>query len=121
MQTLAAECDKGRGILDLTSWSAGDVDTARYQAPITTKIKHVGEKAFRMIDGGIQFYDALGRRIVGLSLDEDLAMSPGDELEETKWYGIASTERLRTASPKDIKGVVCLNAVLYEDGTKEEF
>ena len=117
----ADECQRGRGILEVSEWSARLTNDSFAPVELTTTLAHTGDRAFKMIDGGVWFYDALGRDIIGVSLDPDLSLAPSETSTSTGNYMRGTGERLASLATEDVVAVVCVRSILYSDGTKEEF
>lgn len=122
--TGAASADEfcGRGdssAITMTEWSITpeDEDT---NILVTGFRSELAQKV-RMIDASAGFADALGKVIATFSLDRDIELAPGDKFEQSGRWGPYTFERLLVLRPEEVTGFVCVRAVLYDDGTVEEF
>jgi hypothetical protein len=113
----ATACDDH--LLTFSSWSikAISADTNK----ITTVFKSHADKPIRMIDASAGYKDALGGVIGSFSLDRDVKIEPNDSYSETKTWGPFTFERLLKLKHDEVTTFVCVKAVLYDDGTKQEF
>lgn len=117
----AEDCRSGGGIIEVRSWSA-TIEADNY-APlkITTVLANIGDRAFRMVDAGTRFTDALGRDIVSIKVDPDLTLAPMETATFEGYYLGGESERLAKLAPEDVTAVTCVRSVLYSDGQKVEF
>ncbi|MQW72162.1 hypothetical protein GHK50_05505 [Sinorhizobium medicae] len=114
----ANECHSGSGdILKLSEWSASARDERSTNVSFT--LENVTGRTVQMVDGTVWFEDALGQSIGGISINLDVAAPAGTKLDQKSL--MAGFDRLIEARKQDIKAFSCIEAALYEDGTKEEF
>lgn len=115
---LASECRRGSiDVVRLVDWSAVATDRGTV---VSLTYENVADRGIKMVEGTAWFYDALDRSIGGIGLDEDLALASGATTTAEHRMG-GSIERLAKVDRTDANGIVCVEAVLYDDGTKEEF
>lgn len=106
-------------LIEFVSWSIKPIDSDTNE--VTASFKSHAEKPIKMIDASAGYKDALGGRIGSFALDRDLAITPGEEFTETGKWGPHTFERLLKLKPEEVTTYTCVKAVLYTDGTKEEF
>ncbi|AEQ51518.1 hypothetical protein [Pelagibacterium halotolerans] len=118
----AIECLNGQSadILRLESWDLLDGDD-NGEKTINIALHHDGSVGIRLIDATVRFEDVLGERIGEFPLEraDGIGAGAGYILNDV----IAGTvlERLESLHPDDVMGIVCVRALVYEDGTLEEF
>lgn len=120
----AAECQNGNATaLTLTDWNATMKDGSIGPYPsVTIKFRNDGDKEIRMAKASVWFVDALGETISGVALDKDIHLKPAGEAEQVfAMTGSHDFERLTKLKKRDATGHICVQAAVYEDGTKEEF
>ncbi|WLS01749.1 hypothetical protein [Shinella oryzae] len=114
----AGDCNSGSGeILKLTEWSASARNERATDVSFT--LENVSKRAVQMVNGTVWFEDALGQGIGGISITPDVVVAPGETIDQKSF--MAGFDRLTKARKQDIQAFSCVDAVLYEDGTKEEF
>ena len=114
---LMAECNES--LLRLDSWQIEPIDSDTNR--LTTNFTYVGERTIRMLDASAGFRDVLGERIASFALDRDVYLVEGASHQEIGRWGPYTFERLLNMNPDDVIPWVCVNAVVFEDGTVEEF
>lgn len=117
----AAECQGRADLLIVEEWSVERVTGVISGIDITIHLKSAFDQPFRMIDAGYTFSDALGRRISGFTMNPDLRASPGETVETGNGYTGREMDRVPTMNKDDVSVSTCVRAVVYDDGTKEEF
>lgn len=121
----AFACDGSTKLLSVKDWTVEEVDGLipgiHSGIDITVDIKSHAEKPFRMIDASYTFADALGRRISGFMIDPDLKVRPGETVSTTNGYTGSEMDRVIKMNRDDVIVTICTRAVVYEDGTKEDF
>jgi hypothetical protein len=120
----AAECQSGKATaLTLTDWAATMKEGSIGPYPsVTIKFRNDSPKEIRMVKASVWFIDALGETISGVELDKDIRLKPEAEAEQVfAMTGSVDFERLTTLEKRDASGRICVQAAVYEDGTKEEF
>ena len=120
----AAECQNGKATaLTLTDWTATMKDGSIGPYPsITVRFRNDGTKEIRMAKASVWFVDALGETISGVDLDKDIRLKPSAEAQQVfAMTGSSDFERLTRLEKRDATGHICVQAAVYEDGTKEEF
>jgi hypothetical protein len=121
----AADCgQRGRGdILKVTDWKAVMKEGSIGPYPsVTIQFTNESGKEIRMAKASVWFFDALGDSISGVAIDKDIRLKPAGTQEQTfAMSGSVDFERLTKLEKRDAEGLICLEAVVYEDGTKEEF
>lgn len=114
----ASDCSSGSGdILKLNSWSAAARDERSTNVSFT--LENVTDRAIQVVDGTVWFEDALGQSVGGIAITPEVALDAGAEFDQKSL--MAGYDRLVKARKQDVKAVSCIDAVLYEDGTKQEF
>lgn len=106
-------------LLTVTDWSIRKIDAGTNELVVT--LKSEAEKPIRMIDGQYGFRDALGGRIASAAIERDASLPPSGETTITGLWGPFTFERLLTLKKEEVEPYTCVRAVLYDDGTKEEF
>lgn len=121
----AAECSAGVDtVLGLKEWSAKMVDGAlgRPEPLVTITYKNLSDHPIKMIDASLSFSDALGERISSVALGRDIKIAAGAEKSEKfLMSGSIGFERLTKLDKSDAEGTICTKAVMYDDGTKQQF
>jgi len=114
----ANECLNGSGdILRLSSWSAEPVDD--HSTAVTLTYENVTQKGIEIVNATAWFYDALDNGIGGIPLDSDPQLEPAGSITvKRKMLGF---QRVLKVKPENISAVICTDAVLYDDGTRETF
>ncbi len=113
----AADCSTGSvDIIELLAWSVAE---DRGAASVTIEYVSKADAPIQMIDATTWFYDALDRGIGGMKIDEDLHLQPGEAAVETR--RVLGLNRLLEVRQQDIHTLVCVKAVLFEDGTTKRF
>lgn len=117
-----AECSPGRDdIVALESWEAVDLGDSVYS--LRLELKNIGNRSIRMVEGGTYFYDPLDRSVGGWKLPPDLVLAP-EETQAQEWPRIVSPGdggRLAKLRPDEVSTKTCVTAIVYDDGTVEEF
>jgi len=111
------ECETG--LLSVSSWSIEPIDSTYNR--LTVAVQSHASKAIRMIDASVYFRDALGGQIGPYGMSRDVNISPGGTFTETNRWGPYTFERLLSLRHEEVTPCVRVRAVLYEDGTKEQF
>lgn len=112
-------CSGNAELLTVTEWAIEPIDDQYNSLTVTTTSQMV--KGTRMIDASVGFVDALGGHIASYTVDRDAKIAPGGSFEQTGRWGPYTFERLLGLEPEDVSAYTCVRAVLYDDGTKEEF
>ncbi len=63
----------------------------------------------------------LGAELAALGLDRDAAIPPNGSFTQADVWGPSTFERLLKLKPDEVGIETCVRAVLFEDGTKEQF
>lgn len=103
-------------LLTIKDWSAKPGDFGSVSVSMT--IQSNSDKQIRMLKAVALFVDPFGEKIANLALDPDTVIKPKAALVEK---GSWSAARLAKVRPQDVTAKICVSAVLYEDGSKEEF
>lgn len=119
MMTSTAHAGCNEKLIEFTSWSIKPIDADTNE--VVTSFKSNASKPIRMIDASAGYKDALGDTVGTFSLDRDVSIAPGATYSETKNWGLYTFERLLKLKPEEVTTFTCVRAVLYDDGTKEEF
>lgn len=115
----AAKAECNDKTLKLVSWEIKPIDARTNR--LTTTFQSVASKAIRMVDGQASFSDALGGHIAAFAITRDVSVKPGEQFTQKGTWGPYTFERLLNLKHDEVSVEVCVSAVLYEDGTKEEF
>jgi hypothetical protein len=113
----ADECGARRSdILILKDWSAatGEYNNVR----VSLNLQNNTNKQIRMVKASAVFTDPFGENIASLAIDPDVVIPAKGAFEEK---GSWSAARLVKVRKQDVKATMCVSAVLYEDGSKEQF
>lgn len=114
---LADDCGKQNSeILTLKSWTAKQGEYMSID--ITMQLQNNADKQIRMIKAAAVFIDPFGESIARLALDPDVVIPAKGTIDES---GSWSAARLAKVRPQDVTTLICVSAVLYEDGSKETF
>jgi hypothetical protein len=113
----AQDCgSKGSGeVLVSTDWQAVQ---GAYGVTLTMRYKNAAAAPIKMVDGAVWFTDALGGSIGGWPVDRDAHIAPGAEHTNDV---LTREKRFLDVAHEDITALLCVKAVLFEDGTKQEF
>lgn len=123
-EAAAADCGpNGDGTaITVKEWSveaiAGLIGT---EAKVSVTFTNDLTKSFRMIDASIMFEDALGGYISNIGVDRDITLAPGNSTVYTASYGGTGLDRVPQMNRQDVVVYACTKAVIYDDGTKQEF
>lgn len=90
-------------------------------AEVDISYRLVGDKAYRLIDGSFLFADALGMDLGRIAIPRTSPLKPDQAGTDHGVY--LSTQLMMAArmNPEDVRVTTCVRAVIYDDGTKEEF
>lgn len=88
---------------------------------ITITYRNIGDKPIKMIDASVWFWDVLGKNIGGVELNRDIKIAVGAEGIEKFRVPSAGFERLTNLDALDVEGLICTEAALFDDGTKQQF
>lgn len=114
---LAHACDGTLAVVEEWSITPFDADNNK----LVTTIRFKTEKPIRMIDGSFGFEDALGERVGSAGMDRDVSIAPGGTYTQDGIWGPYTFERLLKLRKEEVKTFTCIRAILYEDGSKQEF
>lgn len=106
-------------LVTVQDWSIRPIDTTTNEVAYT--IKSNASKAIRMIDGQLGFKDALGKTIGPMEIERDANIKAGGTFSDKGRWGQFTFERLLKLRKDEVIPYTCVRAVLYEDGSKEEF
>ncbi|WP_026616380.1 hypothetical protein [Ensifer aridi] len=106
-------------ILSITDWSVRRADTSNVE--ISLRVQSLAAKQIRMVRSLAYFYDALDEPIGALPIGPDAIIPAGGEYLEHRVWSDHLFGRLLKLRKRDVKTATCVKAVLYEDGSKEEF
>lgn len=118
---LAIECANGRSseILSLSGWEMNRAtdDTVTISLELRSEV----EVGIRLIDATVSLEDVLGDRVGEFRLDRDAGIAAGAvSIHEDSLAGRA-LERLESLHEDDVVGIVCVTALVYDDGTIHQF
>lgn len=114
---LLADCNKD--LIRLESWAIEPIDADTNL--LTTNFTYLGSKPVRLIDASAQFSDILGEEIGSFALTRDVSFVAGSAHQEVGRWGQYTFERLLDMNRDDVVTSVCVRAIVYSDGTIEEF
>jgi hypothetical protein len=105
------------GLANLLSVEGYDVapKDLSYSTGIDLKVslRNTGDKAVRMIDGGIIFQDVLDRDILRIAIEPDLRIEAGAiEVQQ----GLYTNDRLLDVDEADVIVTACVEGVVFSDG-----
>lgn len=80
-----------------------------------------GDRGYRLIDARIHFEDALGMDLNSVVIPRDVPVAAGETVKHRQRYKDARLMMISRLQPDDVKVTSCVRAVVYDDGTKEEF
>ena len=105
--------------LQLTVWTIEPVDE-RTNRMTETLVLNL-DKPIRMIDGSIIYRDVLGASIGSKAIDRDMKLAPRAEYVQEGDWGQFTFERILGMERQDVVAFACTKAVVYDDGTSQEF
>lgn len=119
--TAASTCSAGcaDNVLSFDTWQIEPLDERT--SLLTTEFTFVGSKPIRMLDASARFKDVLGKNIASFALESDVTLASGDTYKEVGRWGRLTFERLLDITPEDVQATVCVEGVVYQDGTVEKF
>jgi len=122
--THATECNSSSSeVLAVEDWSV-DVSPDRNglkTAKTHIELRNQTDKPIRMVDGSVQFLDALGGYISSISIQRDLVVQAGETASWGAEYAGAGLERIPNLRASEVAVVACVSSVLYDDGQREDF
>ncbi|MFP5078317.1 hypothetical protein ACLE20_13495 [Rhizobium sp. YIM 134829] len=113
----AHACNETLAVVEEWSITPFDADNNK----LVTTIRFKTEKPIRMIDGSFGFEDALGERVASARMDRDAAIPAGGTHTQDGIWGPNTFERLLKLRKEEVKPFTCVRAILFEDGSKQEF
>ncbi|WP_421950330.1 hypothetical protein [Pelagibacterium sp.] len=118
----AIECLNGQSgdILSLQSWELLDSDDDA-EKTINIALRHDGPVGIRLIDATVRFQDVLGERIGEFPIERAAGIGAGQDHILNDVVAGTILERLESLHPDDVVGIACVSALVYEDGTLEDF
>ena len=119
----AIECLNGQsaGILTVETWELRDSQGEGDEKAISITLQPQGNLGIRLIDGTIRFEDVLGERIGEFILERAEGIPAAQPYIHDDVVAGTVLERLEQLHPDDIATIACVSALVYEDGTLEEF
>lgn len=118
-----ADCGRGSpDILTLTDWTVEE-DTSRTipGSKVEFTVRNNGAKAVRLVDAGVYFRDILGEQIASIAISRDIQIAPGEAAVDGGSYLGTRLDRIPKMNPADVVAFACTEAVVYEDGSIDEF
>jgi hypothetical protein len=127
-QSLSVSTACEDGPLELVSTSrnsskaGADVGAPGSEIEISYTIKNTSSKAIKLTHAAIEFRDLLDAPLYKIAVEED-KMYPANQKTSltgtyrTAWGDTRGTVRLLSLSPADIKAVLVVDAVMFEDGS----
>ncbi len=107
-------------MLSITDWSVGKAGEEHVE--FTLDVRSHAAKQIRMLKAIAYFYDALDSPLGAIPIGPDAIIPAGGEYNERlTWPAGAHLKRLLHLRKQDVKTATCVKAVLYEDGSKENF
>jgi hypothetical protein len=116
----AAECYSGSADAILVKdWSVEIKSEATHTIALT--LESTLPKPIRMANVDVRFVDVLGNEIGGFAFEPDFSIKPKEIVHYSRDIGSMLMPRLPNLKQGDATPLFCTRAVLYDDGTKEEF
>lgn len=115
----AASCPGSSEVVSVTEWAIEPLDGSTNLLTVT--VRNDAPAPIRMIDGSVGFSDALGASIASYAIDRDASIPIGGTFTQEGRWGPYTFERLLKLRKDEVTAWTCVRAVLYEDGTKEQF
>ncbi|WP_051442629.1 hypothetical protein [Mesorhizobium sp. WSM3626] len=106
-------------LLAFGEWSVVPLDYDQVQMSVA--FKSSADKPIAMINAMAGYIDALGDPVVSFRLDKDVEIPAGGMYTEVKNWARDPFERMLILKHAEVKTFVCVEAVLYKDGTKQAF
>lgn len=105
--------------LTVLGWTAAAKSeaTTKYSLEISSTLK----KPARMVSGYITFSDALGKDMGAFEIPRDGAVPANSKFALDIDVGSLVVPRILKVNKSDVIVEACVEGVVYEDGTKEEF
>ncbi len=120
----AQECPWGSPEpVQVTEWRSTE-PTSQGVAFIYFSYRNETDKAIRMLDASVRFYDALGKEIGARLLDRDGHLAPRETLKGSIVFGPAIGpyfERLLVLDPADVRVFICTTGIVFGDGAVEKY
>lgn len=110
-------------VLSLSHWEASIEEVAAVKfVKVDLTLTNSLTQGVRMIQGAAYFADILGRDIAGAVLDNDLRIDGSGSATQFGAFAIGPTnERLLKVQASDVRTLVCVTAVVLDDGTVQRF
>ncbi|ESY49035.1 MULTISPECIES: hypothetical protein [unclassified Mesorhizobium] len=106
-------------LLAFGEWSV--VPLGYDQVQMSVAFKSNADKPITMINAKAGYVDALGHPVVSFHLDKDVEIPAGGTYAEVKNYDRGPFERMLILKHAEVATFVCVEGVLYGDGTKQAF
>lgn len=107
-------------LLAIQDWQAvANEGNKFFPVSLSATVQYNGDRAYRMVHGGVMFADVLGGNLGQVNLERDQTVAPGDIIEVDGF--VDANDRLLTISRDDVVARTCVWSIVYEDGTVEEF
>jgi hypothetical protein len=119
LMTSAAHAGCNDTLLIFKDWKVVPLNSDQVQ--MTTDFKSTADKPITMIKATAGYIDALGDTVVTFNLDKDVEIAPGSDYVEVKNWDRDAFQRMLILKHSEVKTFLCIEAVLYNDGTKDEF
>jgi len=117
--TGSAHAGCNTSLMTFVDWKVTPFEDDKVQ--MMTAFKSNAEKAITMIKATAGYIDALGDTVVAFRLDKDVEIPAGGTYTELKNWDKDEFKRMLILKHTEVKTFLCIEAVLYQDGTKEEF
>jgi hypothetical protein len=105
--------------LSVTQWEATKENEATTLFALTMESKL--PKPTRIVSGYIDFTDALGEHMGAIAIPRDEPVPASSSFELDLKIGSLVVPRILKINRDDVAVRACVEAVVYEDGSKEEF
>lgn len=116
----AMACDNS--FISVQDWRVQNIERNSFPGPeAVVHYRLSGSKGVRMLDAAVRFEDALGKHIASIAVDRDERLAPGGTARLVGFYPGSNLSRIPNMEREDVVVSTCTRAVIYEDGTKEEF
>ncbi|MPR61284.1 hypothetical protein [Brucella intermedia] len=113
-------CSTGKDpVVKLLSWEAKQVDGATTEFILNVETSF--SKKVRMVDGFVSYSDTLGERMGAFVFPRDDSLPAKSKTIVTVKIGSKVVPRILNINKEDAVADLCINGVVYADGSKETF
>ena len=120
---LAIDCLNGQSpdILSVESWELSDAPAEDGSKTISITLQPSSDRGIRLIDGTVKYEDVLGERVGEFILERAEGIPSGQSYVHEDVVAGTVLERFEQLHPDDIAAIVCVSALVYDDGTLMQF